>query len=129
MSKGTTRRFSTRDSMIFLTRFDATIVVLTEPGAGTEYPLQSHRLVVGRGPDVDVVFEDDHLSRQHAAFELTSDGFQVRDLGSTNGIRVNDKPVEIAALQHGDRVQMGQLTLQYVVQDRASHIEFEVSDD
>jgi len=133
MTKGsTTRKLSkavAQDCMKFLTRYEPVIVVLTEPGAGSEYPLQSDRVILGRGPDVHLAFDDDHLSRQHAVFELSADGFQVRDLGSTNGIKVNDQKVDVVALKHGDRISLGRLTFQYVVQERPDHIEFEVSDD
>jgi pSer/pThr/pTyr-binding forkhead associated (FHA) protein len=62
------------------------------------------------------------------AFELTSEGFQVLDLGSTNGILVNDQPVDAVLLQHGDRIALGQLTFQYVVQERSDQNEFDLSD-
>jgi pSer/pThr/pTyr-binding forkhead associated (FHA) protein len=132
MSGGsTTRKFSgttTGNDLAFLARYECAIVLLTEPAAGSEYPLLAGRTILGRGPDVDLVFEDDHLSRQHVAFELTSEGFQVLDLGSTNGILVNDQPVDAVLLQHGDRIALGQLTFQYVVQERSDQNEFDLSD-
>jgi pSer/pThr/pTyr-binding forkhead associated (FHA) protein len=130
MNKGaTTRRLSraASNSMTFLARYEPAIVLLTGAAAGSEYPLQSDRIVLGRGPDVHFDFDDDHLSRQHAALELTSEGFQLRDLGSTNGISVNDNTVDVALLQHGDRFTIGRLTFQYVVQERTDRAEFEVS--
>ena len=127
----TTRKISetaTRNDLAFLDRHECAIVLLCEPAAGSEYPLQSVRTILGRGADADLVFEDGHLSRQHAAFELTTDGFQVLDLGSTNGIVVNDEPVEVALLQHGDRIAVGHLMFQYVVQEKSGQTEFDISD-
>lgn len=129
MNKGaTTRKLTkaTRDHLTFLARHDPVIVLLTGPAAGSEFPLQSDRIVMGRGPDVHLDFDDDHLSRQHAALELTREGFQLRDLGSTNGVLVNDKAISVALLQHGDRFTIGKLTFQYVVQERSNQAEFEV---
>ena len=51
--------------------------------------------------------------------ELDDNGFGVRDLASTNGVRVNGKPVLAAPLSHGDRIQLGECELQYVVEERA----------
>ncbi len=130
MSQGsTTRKLSSaaaKDDMVFLARYEPAIVLLTEPAAGSEFPLQSDRIILGRGPHADLVFDDDHLSRQHVIFELTSQGFQLRDLGSTNGVRVNDRTADVVLLEHGDRITIGRMTFQYVVQERADQSEFEV---
>ena len=55
---------------------------------------------------------------EHAAFEVCETGFGVRDLASTNGVRVNGKEVLSAVLEHGDRVRLGDCELQYVVETR-----------
>lgn len=130
MSQGsTTRKLSqetAKDYMAFLARHAPVIVLLTEPAAGSEFPLQSVRIVLGRGPGADLVFDDDHLSRQHVAFELTGHGYQLSDLGSTNGVRVNDQNTTVKLLEHGDRITIGRLTFQYVVQERTERSEFEI---
>jgi pSer/pThr/pTyr-binding forkhead associated (FHA) protein len=100
---------------------------LNGPTAGAEYPVQSDRLVIGRGTDADLAFDDEHLSRSHVVIELGANGFRIRDLDSTNGMTVNDEPTKSADLEHGDRFTIGQLTFQYVVQERSTGtIEFEV---
>jgi pSer/pThr/pTyr-binding forkhead associated (FHA) protein len=75
-------------------------------------------MTVGRGDGADVVIEHDSVSHEHAAFELFDGGFRVRDLGSTNGVRVNGAKVSVADLKHGDRVELGSLALRYVVEKR-----------
>lgn len=66
-------------------------------------------LVVGRDASCDIALEDRLVSRRHAAFRLSDDGaLEIADLGSTNGVRVNDAPVKGSrALGHRDRVQIG----------------------
>jgi len=94
-------------------------LVIVEGGAeGSEFELDRESCVVGRGPGVDLALEDTAISRQHAAFELTAGGHRVRDLGSTNGVRVNGAPVDVADLKHGDRVGLGEHVLQYLVETR-----------
>ncbi len=100
----------------FLTRNRASLVVIEGPAAGTEYELDRPRLDLGRGPEVDLCFADDAMSREHVAFELVEDGFRVRDLGSTNGVVLNGGRVLAAELKHGDRLRVGEHTFQYLVE-------------
>jgi pSer/pThr/pTyr-binding forkhead associated (FHA) protein len=94
-------------------------LVIVEGGAeGSEFELEGESCVVGRGPGVELVLDDPALSRKHAAFERTAEGHRVRDLGSTNGVRVNGAPVRAADLKHGDRIELGEHVLQYLVETR-----------
>ncbi len=64
--------------------------------------------LVGRSRDCDVVLEDTGVSRRHAELRPTAEGWTVKDLGSTNGVRVNGRPVRGAhALEPGDRIELG----------------------
>jgi pSer/pThr/pTyr-binding forkhead associated (FHA) protein len=92
----------------FLERFDATLVVERGTIAGEEHLLDRAKLVLGRGPGVDLRFEDSEMSSQHAVLEFTGAGFRICDLGSTNGTRVNGKPVQAHDLETGDRLELGQ---------------------
>ena len=105
----------------FLERFEATLVVVRGQIAGDELLLDRPRLVLGRGPGVDVGFDDSQMSCQHAALEFTGGGFRICDLGSTNGTLVNGKPVQARELGSGDRIELGQ----HVVQLRLEHHEVE----
>ena len=108
------RRASARsaDFAGFLERFDATLVVVRGKGAGDEHALERPKLVLGRGPGVDVAFDDAEMSRQHIAIEFTGGGFRLCDLGSTNGTLVNGTLVRARELAHGDRIELGQHVLQ-----------------
>jgi hypothetical protein len=66
------------------------------------------RLTVGRSPSCDCVLPEDCVSRRHA--ELCRDGerWLLRDLGSSNGTRVNGLRVsEEVEVRPGDRVSFG----------------------
>jgi len=103
----------------FLARFNAKIVLVSGTSAGQEFQLDGKPLTVGRGPGVDVALDDATMSRQHAAIEYSREGFRIRDLGSTNGILLNGKPVQVGDLDHGDRFQIGTLRFQIVIEERA----------
>jgi len=72
--------------------------LLVPPGGGT----------IGRSHDCDVVLEDSGASRRHAEVSPHSDGWMLRDLDSTNGVRVNGRSVHGSQpLHQGDRVEIG----------------------
>ena len=102
----------------FLRAYQAKIVALTGRHTGQEYPLVRERLTLGRGPGVDLVLDNQAISRQHAAIEFVDGTFQVRDLGSTNGLLVNGRPVEVAPIDNGDRFELGGQCFQLVVECR-----------
>jgi pSer/pThr/pTyr-binding forkhead associated (FHA) protein len=103
----------------FLERFDATLVVERGAIAGDEHLLDREKLVLGRGPGVDLRFEDSEMSAQHAAIEFTGAGFRIADLGSTNGTRVNGAPVQARDLEAGDRLEIGQHVLRLRIEPLA----------
>jgi hypothetical protein len=75
---------------------------------GRAYPIGPGPAVVGRDPGCDVVCPDESVSRRHARVEPRPDGkHQVSDLGSTNGVRVNQVRVRSAVLRDGDYLQLG----------------------
>lgn len=81
----------------------------TERGKKIDF---SHQLLVGRGSNVDWPLLDSSLSRRHCQFIVTAQGTLVHDLGSTNGVFVNNvKITESHSLQDGDQVRLGALQL------------------
>ena len=68
-------------------------------------------MVLGSASSASVVFRDDFLSAEHARFEMNKDRWQLVDLGSTNGTRVNGVKIGCADLIDGDRVALGCLEL------------------
>src|SRR5665213_573528 len=78
------------------------------PGAGL--------LVVRRGPNAGSRFflDDVTVSRRHAEFRKTAEGFFVRDVGSLNGTYVNRERIDDSALQGSDEVQIGKFRLVFL---------------
>src|SRR5688572_15293701 len=85
---------------------------------GKRMVVPSAGAVIGRSRDCDVVLADPNVSRRHA--ELTPDGrngWQVRDLGSTNGVKVNGRRIDGAtALTSGDRLALGTADVRFVLE-------------
>jgi len=102
----------------FLEEHRAALVVLRGAAMGEEHELSSRRLLIGRGTNAGLRLDDDSVSHEHALVELGPEGFAVRDLGSTNGVRLNGLPVTGAELAHGDRLAIGGVELQLVVEPK-----------
>ncbi len=72
--------------------------LLVPPGGG----------VIGRSRDCEIVLDDAGISRHHAELRPSDGGWTVTDLGSTNGSRLNGRPLRTPyALQPGDRIELG----------------------
>jgi hypothetical protein len=82
-------------------------------GGGKRRVLTPPRVVVGRSQDCDVVLDDPNVSRRHAELRAEEGRWIVADLGSTNGVRVNGRAVERAALEPGDEVTFGAYVLSF----------------
>jgi len=74
-----------------------------------DIPLSDDLIVVGRHPSCDFRIRSSRVSRIHCCIHVTGDRIFVRDLNSTNGIRINGRSVERAELQPGDVVSIGQI--------------------
>ena len=121
MKDGQTRKLATgapRPGQGFLARHAATLVFAAGPLAGTEVALDRERITLGRGSDADVAIPDESVSHLHAALELAEGGFRLRDLGSTNGVKVNGSRVAGADLKHGDRLELGKAVFRYLAAPR-----------
>jgi hypothetical protein len=68
-------------------------------------------VVLGRDPSCDVVLNDSKCSRRHAVVEDGPDGLVVRDSGSANGVYLNGRRVDVARLEPGDTLRLGDARL------------------
>jgi hypothetical protein len=70
-------------------------------------------LSIGRLAECDVVLADDSVSRRHAEVRRQGNEIVVRDLGSTNGTKVNGERVAERPLEDGDLLTVGTATLRF----------------
>jgi ABC-type multidrug transport system ATPase subunit/pSer/pThr/pTyr-binding forkhead associated (FHA) protein len=69
----------------------------------------STRWVIGRSPDCDLVMTEAEVSSRHCRLSLTSDGYLLEDLGSSNGTFVNGTRISApVAVKQSDRITLGQ---------------------
>ncbi len=64
--------------------------------------------VIGRSRDADVQLQDQNVSRHHAEVRPSGGSWIVRDLGSTNGVKVNGRRIQgPQSLKQGDTIELG----------------------
>jgi Protein of unknown function (DUF3662)/Inner membrane component of T3SS, cytoplasmic domain len=82
-------------------------------GEGRRTVLREDRVIVGRSRECDLVLSDANVSRRHAELRRADSGWEIVDLGSTNGLKVNGRRTERALLEHGDRITIGLTSLTF----------------
>ena len=71
--------------------------------------------IVGRAAGSDVPADDPHVSARHAELRYERGQWWLRDLGSSNGTRLNGEPVRtVVAVHHGDVLQCGRVRFRFV---------------
>ncbi|MDA7950680.1 MAG: FHA domain-containing protein [Pirellulaceae bacterium] len=87
---------------------------LNPTGGGDEIPLLKKRLLIGRRENCDITLRFPNVSSKHCELYLESGYWYVKDLGSRNGIKVNDRRVTKKRLDPGSRLSVAKHT--YVVE-------------
>ena len=80
---------------------------------GDRFSLTESVISVGRHPDCNLVLADPNVSRNHAEIRPKGEHFEVVDLGSTNGTRVNGVRVDTQVLHDGDELSFGNTRMHF----------------
>jgi hypothetical protein len=75
--------------------------------------LGAEPVTIGRVPESTIVLSDPNASRHHAELHLEGDSYELIDLGSTNGSRVNGVAVDRQLLVDGDELTFGTIRLRF----------------
>ncbi|MFT6068555.1 MAG: pSer/pThr/pTyr-binding forkhead associated (FHA) protein [Bacteriovoracaceae bacterium] len=105
------------------------LLCLTGKNKGTSYYLSGKRAVMGRGDEADVQVLDAKSSRAHAELKKVGEKYVVTDLGSQNGIVINDLKVTQHQLIDGDKIIIGQTVFKYSVHNNKALSVVEDSED
>jgi hypothetical protein len=91
----------------------AFLVVQTDGAAQARFDLRGSVIAIGRGSDNDVIVDDAQVSRHHCQLKLQHGAYEFVDLQSRNGSHVNGQPVEAIALGDGDRIRVGNTSIEF----------------
>ncbi|NNF11835.1 MAG: GGDEF domain-containing protein [Gemmatimonadetes bacterium] len=101
----------------------AALIVFRGLEIGRDFRLRKNPMVIGRGEDVHIRLPDERASRRHAQvdFHGTDPGgdpiYRLRDLESTNHTFVEGREIHAVDLKDGDKIQIGDTVLKFVVLD------------
>ena len=71
--------------------------------------LTKESTLVGRNPACDITLDHGSISRQHCLMQVTDRGLHIKDLGTTNGTKVNGISLTEGYINPGDQLTMGHL--------------------
>ncbi len=74
--------------------------------AGGLYRIEKSSFVIGRSHEADLPIDSRKLSSRHCRIFFDGQVWNVADLGSKNGLKVNGRPTESSPLRHGDRLTL-----------------------
>ncbi|HVJ47186.1 MAG TPA: FHA domain-containing protein [Luteolibacter sp.] len=95
-------------------------VTITVPESNSQpYRFQLDREVVrlGRGGDNDIVIDSGSVSTNHAEMRRVYGGYELHDIGSTNGLKLDGIRQLVVPLYHGATVQMGDVAFDFSLTD------------
>jgi pSer/pThr/pTyr-binding forkhead associated (FHA) protein len=92
-----------------------TITVADRTPQPYRFQLDRMKVNMGRGSENDIVVDDGSVSVRHAVMERIDGGYQLRDLGSTNGIKLDGIQREIIPLRHGLSVKIGDVAFDFTL--------------
>lgn len=92
---------------------------ITHPDGKTlDYPITKNEITIGRSRDNHISLKDRAVSRHHAKLLNGQEGCVLKDLGSFNGTKVNDRFIREAPLKDQDRILIGRTRLTFHDSDR-----------
>ena len=74
-------------------------------------------ITVGRAEQCDLVLRSKRISREHCRIFCQNGIWQIEDLNSQNGIRVNNVKTGSQTLKNGDNLQVGDFRLEIILDD------------
>ena len=91
------------------------LIIITAGSPHVVHLKQGKRITLGRDKTCDFALADVAVSRRHAEVIAGPNGFYIRDLGSANGVRVNQIKIDNPyLLTHSDRISIGGTVIFYM---------------
>jgi Nif-specific regulatory protein len=104
------------------------LVAIAGPLKGTTIPLIVGETIIGRDPSNNVAVNDPLVSRRHCSIRHRGTQVDMLDLESLNGTFVNGLPTREKALEHGDRIKVGDSQFVFMVHDEDTEASIPLSD-
>jgi diguanylate cyclase (GGDEF)-like protein len=93
------------------------IKVITGNPLGKYFLITKEKMILGRELNTDICIPETAISRKHIEFTITEHGVTAKDLGSTNGTKINETKLEPNVpklLEDGDLIWVGNTLFKFV---------------
>jgi Nif-specific regulatory protein len=91
---------------------EACLMLRGVPRSLWSFPILPRPQKIGRQPTCEIRVGDRGVSREHSVVWQEGGELRIRDLGSSNGTRVNGELITEAVLQLGDTIQLDEIVLE-----------------
>jgi hypothetical protein len=91
----------------------AVLVGISPEFEGRTFTIERDEVSVGRNDDNDVTIANHTVSGSHGTFVREGDTYRFRDLGSTNGTRLNGQPIQESVLKDRDIIHFGAMEFMF----------------
>lgn len=92
----------------------ARLVMISAPAPGAEFSIARNQVRIGRLEELDLCISHRSISREHARITQKDGTFEIEDLNSANGVRINGSGVRKSTLKSGDILELGQVRFRFV---------------
>ena len=89
----------------------AYLTIVSGTMAGQQFQLDKPVTRIGRREGNDWTIQDGSISGTHCEIEKTKTGYLLRDLGSTNGTKVNGDTVKVSGIYKNDIIIVGDVSM------------------
>ena len=96
------------------------LVVITGSVRGDEFELSEQTFSIGRHGDNRLRVNHAGVSRFHCTIGFSENAFQLQDLESRHGTRINGEAVKTRVLVHGDLIEVGDARLLFLNEENQS---------
>ena len=94
-----------------------TITIPEKNAQPYRFALDRKVVTLGRGSENDIAIDCGSISVKHAEMRRVDGGYQLRDLGSTNGIKLDDERRDVIQLRNGLAVKLGDVEFDFLLTD------------
>jgi len=96
-----------------LAGLELSLIRVDGPSQGQIFKVTKSPLMIGRR-EGGMLVNDRRVSSKHAQLDVAGARiYTLKDLASTNGTKVNDRPISVGHLQDGDIISFGGVTFEF----------------
>jgi pSer/pThr/pTyr-binding forkhead associated (FHA) protein len=94
-----------------------TITVPEKNAQPYRFPLENPIVTLGRSTENDVVIDSGSVSAFHAEMRRKPGGYELHDIGSTNGIKIGEDRYSVIPLRNGLSANIGDVAFDFLLSD------------